>query len=204
MDYRHRPLRSAILASIFTVAACSSGDDGLDRPDARGPGFDADLTRPDAAPVSCNEGSAQIGGCAVAGSGDSCTGEPDEDSEFVQVEAGEDLGFVLGPQGFQMFPVSLRTSGIDPGDVDNPASTDRPDVTITLVRDNMEQMTRYTGRPTFVSGDGAEMLEATGVFLIVDAPSDELANKFFRAVAEIRDVNGEYRCGSLTFMAVPM
>ena len=159
--------------------------------------YDADPFAPDARQLSCAEASLEIGKCQLTGDGGPCTGSL-EAAEFVPVtpELGS-IEVIRGPQGSDMMVLSLRTSGIDPGDLDNPASTDRPDVSVQLYRDEEEIMANYTGRPSFV-GD-PESQDALGIFLVIERPV--LQGDDFRAVAEVEDQNGEYRCGNLRFLA---
>ncbi len=167
-------------------------------PDARVM-YDADPNQPDSMAPICPEDSLEIGGCQQLPGGGACTGSP-EDTVFVSVPDNGSIPIVLGPQGLDMMVFSLRTGGIDPGDLDNPASTDRPKVSIFLYRADEEAMGRYTGRPSFLSvGSGDVTQEAVGVFLLIE---DAVANgDAFHAVAEVSDQNGEYRCGNLEFLA---
>lgn len=182
---------------VLALALClACGNSGASGADAR---VDADPNQPDADIPNCTEDSLEIGRCEVMPDGEACTG-PLDDAVFVSVPEDGDVRVVLGPQGANMMVFSLRTSGLDPGDLDNPASRDRPDVSLFLFRDEQESMGFYTGRPSFTdNGNAMENQDALGVFLIIERPVAR--GELFRVVAEVEDQNGEYRCGNLRFKA---
>lgn len=153
---------------------------------------DADPNAPDAEIPVCLEDSLEIGRCEIVATGLPCTGAPEE-TVFVSID-DKPIPVVLGPQNANMFVLAVRTSGIDPGDVDNPASRDRPGVSISLFRDGAESMGRYLGRPTFV---GTDVQDALDVFLIIDR--SVRSGEVFTAIGELTDQNGEQRCGTLHF-----
>ncbi len=186
--------RYALSLLLGGCLACS--EPGALSPDARIV-YDADPNRPDAQPPICPEASLEIGGCEQEPDSGVCTGSPDN-TRFVTIPDGGPIPVVVGPQGIDMIVFSLRTGGIAPGDLDNPASTDRPDVSIVLIREDENVMSHYTGRPSFLEfGSGAVNQEAIGVFMLVEA--GVTSGEYLRAVAEVTDQNGEYRCGNLNF-----
>lgn len=165
-------------ASFAAAAKLSSNAPGSGIPDT-GIIYDADPNQPDAEPPRCPEESLEIGGCEQVPDGGPCTGSPKQ-TAFVSISENGPIRVVLGPQGADMMVFALRRSGIDPGDQDNPAST--------------------AARPSFVDfGTEAVNEEAVGVFLLIERAVN--AGDVFRAVAEVQDQNGEYRCGNLLFQA---
>ncbi len=163
---------------------------------------DANPREPDAHIAECAAQSATLGQCKLRGMDIECNGVPDEDGVFVPLNPGDPVRMVLGPQGARMFVLAVQTTGIHPGDPENPASTDRPNVTISLYRSGNEETALYRGRPAFLPGEeNPEALEALGLFVIIDGGVEELIDAELEAVVEIEDVNGELRCGSVMFVA---
>ncbi|MCP4444480.1 MAG: hypothetical protein GY811_03935 [Myxococcales bacterium] len=189
-----RTIAAALLGLALAATAC--GDATNTSADAAII-YDADPFAPDAEQLSCAQATLEIGRCQLAGEGGPCTGSLEE-AEFVAVEPeGGRIGVIVGPQGADMMVLSLRTSGIDPGDLDNPASTDRPDVSVQLYRNEEETMAHYVGRPSFLGE--AQSQEALGIYLVIERAVR--SGDVFRVVAEVEDQDGEYRCGSLRFIA---
>jgi len=196
MDPRRRTLGA--LAVALSVAGCgaTADDDDVDpRVDAAPPG--------DARPITCdNSPPAWVGRCEIAGTGEHCTGVPGEERVFVELGTSDDMYMVLGPQGARMFVLAVRTQDIYPGDPDEPASPDNPEVDLRLGRADVgTEIARYRGRPLFSPGDPG-MLDAAGLFVIIDGTGGTLVGEQLLVGAEVVDRDGEFRCGTATFRAM--
>jgi len=195
MDSRHRPLAAA----LFVLAACGADAGPPSFPDARA------VPVRDGAPIDeCAESSATVGRCEIVGTGGDCAGTPDEDRQFVELGYGDDVAMILGPQGAHMFVLALQTTGIEPGDPANPIDPSNPDVDILLSRNGYE-VARYRGTPGFApDADDPTLLEAAGLFVVLDFTSDELdalvGNEVI-ATAHVTDSDGAQRCGQVMFVA---
>jgi hypothetical protein len=156
----------------------------------------------DGVPIDqCDEASADIGRCEVDPTGEECTGVPDETRQFVGLSYGDAVYMVRGPQGAQMFVLALQTTGIVPGDPTNPVDPTNPDVDILLSADGYE-LARYRGTPGFSPSAGDEtVLEAAGLFVILDDQADELIGSEIISTARIVDADGQQRCGQVMFVA---
>lgn len=149
----------------------------------------------------CLELSATLGRCEVEGTGTDCMGVPGEERAFVPLTEGASLSASIGPQGALMFVFALRTTGIHPGDPDNPASTENPVVEIFL-DDGVSEMSHYRGRPPFTSVDPeTEEVEAAGLFVIIERTPSGIEGMPINAQATITDRDGEFRCGRVQFTA---
>lgn len=146
--------------------------------------------------------SAALGRCELAVSGDECTGVPDEERVFVALEEGDPVNIVVGPQSASMFVLGLQTTGMHPGDPNDPASQDNPDVAIDLRDDTGETLALYHGRPAFKqNADEPTLLEAAGLFVIVDGSGSKLVGDKLTALAEVHDRDGVTKCSKVTFTA---
>ena len=144
---------------------------------------------------------AEIGRCELAGSGADCTGIPTEERTFVPLSDGDDVRIVVGPQAASMFVLGLRTKDIYPGDVDNPADPDNPDVSITL-RSGQQMMAIYHGRPAFVpSVEDPGKFEQAAMFVVVDGNGSELVGLELTADVHLLDRDEQERCGQVKFIA---
>jgi len=151
-------------------------------------------------PADCEtKPTAIFGRCELPDGGD-CTGIPDETRTFVELKDGDPVRIVIGPQSASMFVLGLRTSGMYPGDPDNPASKENPDVSIELHDDHGELVAIYTGRPAFEkSDDPPGFLQTPGLFVVVEGSGAELVEKKLSAVAEVVDRDGVSKCGHIMF-----
>ncbi len=195
MGISHRPLALAFaFVSLGLVACAGSGPGGGSPPDA-------DPFRPDAKIPECTTGSAVIGRCELE-TGGACTGVPDEPRVFIPLSAGDPVPMVVGPQASLMFVLALQTTDIYAGDPNNPASADNPNVEITLLQDGVRRMAWYRGRPYFEPDSvDTTMLEASGLFVIVQESAADLDGVQVTAVAELTDKDGAERCGTIDFIA---
>jgi hypothetical protein len=197
MDPRRSSLIAiAIAIAAATAAACGSttgDDDDVDRADATAPS--------DARPITCdNAEPAWIGRCELEGTGETCTGVPDEQRVFVELAPDEELKMVIGPQGARMFVFAVRTQGIYPGDPDELASPDNPDVDVRVGWETGFEVARYRGRPVFFPGDPG-MYDAAGLFVVIDGTGANVVDDRLIVGAQITDRDGEFRCGTATFIA---
>ena len=63
-------------------------------------------------------------------------------------------------------------------------------------------MALYRGRPYFdPAAAGGGMLEASGLFVVVEGSALALDGKQVTAVAEVTDKDGVERCGTIMFIA---
>jgi hypothetical protein len=195
MDPGPRALIGAPLAALLLLA-CGNAGGGNTLPDA-------DPFRPDATVPSCPEASAVIGRCQLADTGGDCTGAPDEQREFVALASGDQVPMVTGIQGARMFVLALRTGDIMPGDPVDPTSPTNPDVSITLVQ-AADPIAFYHGTPAFTAVIATpDTYEAVGLFVVLEGSGDELLGTTLEATAQLRDMNGELRCGRILFTAAP-
>lgn len=179
--------------ALVGCGSSADDDDDIDGPDAAPPG--------DARPINCdNSPLAWIGRCEIEGTGDTCTGVPDEVRVFVELVEDEELKLVIGPQGARMFIFALRTQGIYPGDPDVPASPDNPNVDLRVTWETGFEVARYRGRPLFMDGDPG-MLDAAGLFVIIEGTGGNVVDDRLIVGAEVVDRDGEFRCGKATFIA---
>lgn len=145
---------------------------------------------------ACELEDATIGRCVLVDSGAPCTGELDEQQQFEPFGPGGDMPFVLGPQGSSMFVLAVRTSGIHPGDPDNPASPENPDVTMSMTRENGQQVALYRGRPFFADDvNNPTIVTAPGLFVIMEG-AHELVGDVLTVQADITDRDDVHRCGT--------
>jgi hypothetical protein len=158
-------------------------------------------TSSNTSPPSCEaRADTVLGRCELATGGD-CTGIPGEDRVFQPLDDGDALRIVIGPQSASMFVLAIRTVGIFPGSVDDPADPDNPNVSIELYGDP-GMMARYNGRTAFVPTQADPgVLEQSAMFVVVDGTGAELDGLELTAVADIVDRDGELRCASATFTA---
>jgi len=190
MDLGHRS--GIALIFVLVAAGCALQSDPGSHVDARGP-------RVDANPECTTNPTLTIGTCRVQNTGAPCSGVADENSEFVPVATGAPIKMVIGPQGSTMFVLGIQTSGIEPGDPMDVVSPDNPSISITLFHAAGTEMALYRGRSAFT--EAAPMLEANGLFVVVDGRPGELAGENVTAHANVTDKNGDSRCGVLTFVA---
>jgi hypothetical protein len=198
MDYRERSL---MILAVLAVAGCAGESNGPAAPGSGGSGGAATTSSSSSGAPSCEaRHDTALGRCELADGGD-CTGVPDEERVFRPLADGEALRIVIGPQSASMFVLGLRTGGIFPGSVDNPADPDNPNVAIELHGDP-GMMARYNGRPAFVpAADDPEVLEQPALFVVVDGSGAQLDGLELTATAEVVDRAGEQRCASATFIA---
>ena len=195
MDTGHRS-RALALALTAALAACGAEAYPPAAPDARRVPSD------DSGPIDqCEDQSATLGRCQLEGSGEECTGVPDESRLFVELGYGDSVTMVRGPQGAWMFVLALQTDGIVPGDPDNPVDPSNPDVDIILTRNGYE-LSRYRGTPGFTPSAAApDALEAAGLFVILDGNVSEVIDSEVVATAKVVDADGTARCGQVMFVA---
>jgi hypothetical protein len=192
MDPGHRALIAALLAAAAGCGRAGGGNPPLP---------DADPLRPDAELPVCAEASAQIGRCQLADTGGNCTGVPDEQRQFVALAGGDPVAMVTGIQGAKMFVLAMRTSAIMPGNPADPTSPENPDVSITLV-DGADPIAFYHGTPVFSAVPAVpDLYEVAGLFVVLNGTGEELLGRLLQATAELQDMNGELRCGSIEFTA---
>lgn len=182
MDSRHRTL-SAITGMLLAGSSigCTEAED---------PPEDAWMAE------ACQLEDATIGRCVLVDSGAPCAGALDEQQRFEPFGPGGDMPFVVGPQGASMFVLAVRTTGIHPGDPNDPASPENPDVTMSLTRGDGERVALYRGRPYFAD-DATEpsSVTALGLFVIMEG-AHELIGEVLEAQADIVDRDGVARCGT--------
>ncbi len=143
-----------------------------------------------------------IGRCEVAGTEEDCTGVPGESPVFIPLEERDDVNMVIGSQGSTMFVLAIQTRGVDAGDPDDPTSPSRPEVRVSLSHGESVHMAFYRSKPLFVPDEDDSMVaSASGLFVIVEQHRNGLAGELVQANASITDNHGEYRCGTVAFVA---
>lgn len=112
--------------------------------------------------------------------------------EFEPMVDGQDLEFILGPQGGYHFLASMRVTGVDPGtrtdltDPRNPTTEFQAWVGDTRV--DLRASSYTQGLDRRADGEGYEMI---GRLLILDITGNsDLANMNTRIVVTVRDADG--------------
>lgn len=191
---------------VLSLASCSVGTVDLgDDTGSAGETGDGDGTgRVDAGlPASCEDSPAlELGRCLQAGTQLACTGQSDEELEFVALSDGAEMSLVLGPQGSQMFFFLARGSGFDPGDPEQVGSTDNPLIEMWLHDvESDEEIARYRGYVPFVEdGSDTSLVTAGGVFAVTEHGPAALAGHEVDVEAVLRDRAGAVRCGQVRIM----
>lgn len=200
-------MKTIVLLLSLLLTACTAGPGSLDDDDAGstaateggdGDGDGDGTSYPDAGlPASCDESPPlELGRCMQAGTDLECTGQTDEDLEFIGLNDGDSMQLVLGPQGAQMLLFLARGSGFDPGDPEDVGSTDNPLIEMWLHDvDADEEIARYRGYVAFTEGDGGSLVTAGGLFAITEHSPAQLADHRIDVEAALRDRDGALRCG---------
>ncbi|MBK9036450.1 MAG: hypothetical protein IPL61_35260 [Myxococcales bacterium] len=159
---------------------------------------------PDAAPIDapprdapppCDTQSLTIGRC-VTDAGVACTGALGEVRRFEAAAAGAEVPLVVGPQGSAMLVFAVATTGIIPGDPDDPTAAANPQLELVVARGGAE-LALYRGRMGFSDQDGLQV--SAGLFAITeDTGLDGVA---LMAHAVLTDQAGALRCGDWSFVA---
>jgi len=178
------------LALVASLGACGQG--GHARADAH-------PARTDANTDCLASPTLTIGGCQLLGTTEPCTGVAGEQVEFVPIPSGGSISMIIGPQGLTMFVLGIRTSGIYPGDPTDVVSQDNPSIDITLLGDGGE-MGMYRARTPF-SVVNDPMVEANGLFVVVEGQPSDFDGLAVTAYANVVDKDGVTRCGGLQFVA---
>lgn len=190
------------IAKLFPIAllfACAAGPGNLDEDSMGGGHGDGDgTTHTDLGlPASCDDSPPlELGRCVLAGTDLDCTGQPDEELEFVALAEGDEMRLVLGPQGSQMLLFLARGSGFDPGDPEAIGSTDNPLVEIWLHDTQTTQViARYRGYVAFAASEpDGPLVSSGGLFAVTEHSAGQLAEHPIAVEAILHDKNGDLRC----------
>jgi hypothetical protein len=101
-----------------------------------------------------------------------------------------------------MFVFSARTRDIEPGDPQDPASTANPLLEIRIVDAGGTLLAHYRARIAFADAGGG-LLEAVGLFVIIDGPPGGLGGQVLEAIGTLTDAAGAQRCGTRVFEVGP-
>ncbi len=180
---RHKRMFSvlAFACGVALSAGCLVDDEVLESPDD-----------------PAGEPTASLGRCVIAGSIDSCTGAPGEVREYRGLIDGDLMMLVIDGDGAR-FGFGARTSGMDPGDMADPASVDNPDVGIVLATVGGDELARYRGKHPFAIDDASRALTVPDIFVPVDPASFHHGDVVVARLA-IRDRDGIDRWGEAFFI----
>ena len=217
-------LRAAVLVLLVAAGCSTPGDTTPDTsvPPPSDAGTDAatpdtgpgDAGTPDAAvpdagvdagpPRACEDAPPMaLGACADLTSGGECVGVDGEVAIFDPMGEGDPLRMVIGPQGAPMFIMSLRVTGVDPGDASRPLSTDNPRVEIVVTDEAGTEISHYRGLHALEPDpDVTGWLVKAGLFVVIDERPALLVDHMLTATAVLRDRFGFERCGVLVFRAI--
>lgn len=141
--------------------------------------------------VPCS-GEVELGRCEVTASGDDCPSIASE-HVFVRLNECDPMTMVLGPQGAMMFVFAARTAEIDPSG---------PLIEINVLDSTSDIVARYRAHADFGPDPVEPTLSAVaGLFVVVDVPAQELAEKKLKAEVRVEDKQGVVHCGSATIVA---
>jgi hypothetical protein len=151
---------------------------------------------PPEAMLECDEyESLALGRCVRESDGEDCTGDPEETMIFVALEEQDPMRMVVGPQAATMLVFLAQTSGIDPGDPDDPVSQDNPLVEAEMVEDD-ERLSEVVLRSSFSEdADSGQLRSDSGLFLVVEEEDYEVIGKTYEVTARITDKDELLRCG---------
>ncbi|RLB50611.1 MAG: hypothetical protein DRJ42_18470 [Deltaproteobacteria bacterium] len=192
----------SLLTGLLLSAACDGGSsssvDGGGGTSVLGGNLDPAVLE------ACRDAAGLSFGRCIDDVGAPCTGgEVGTAAFFEAFSADAQLTPVIGPQGSAMFALSVRVSGIDPGDPEAVFSPDNPVLEIDLLDETgTEVVAAYRGRSGFRAVDGMDGThENTQVFVIVDHSISTIRGEHLRLDALLTDSAMEHRCGSLAFQA---
>lgn len=170
-------MRRLCLTALLFLAACDGGG-GVDA----GPRFDAAGVTPEA----------ELGTA--------------EDSEFAPLSDGDELAYILGPQGGYHFLASVRVRGVEPGNPDMLSDPRNPRVEFRAWRGDARvdiRASEYIQGLDPVAGEPGAF-EMVGRLLILNITScDDLTGETLRIEVEVQDVNGVVVTDEATVTAVP-
>lgn len=175
------PLRTAALAALLSFTLLPVGCDGAGGVDAG--------SRPDV-PGLVPE--AELGTM--------------EDSEFAPLSDGDELAYILGPQGGYHFLASVRVRGVVPGNPDMLGDPSNPRVEFRAWRGDARvdiRASEYIQGLDPVAGDPLTH-EMVGRLLILNIMScADLTGETIRVEVEVEDVEGTVVTDEVTVTAVP-
>jgi hypothetical protein len=179
-------------AVCLALAAGGCGGESAADPDARPWVLDGGVP-------TCEQVSAIIGLCRVEGTGEICSGSPDEQREVMPLDPGDDVPLTVGPQGASMLVFAIETSDIFPGDPLNPIDADNPHTDIIVVDGDILISRRQVNAGFLDVPDQESAYLLDGLFLIVEN-GRALVGRELKTVARITDRDDVERCGELTFV----
>jgi hypothetical protein len=168
---------AALVALCVLLAACGEEVEGSDA----GPGADA-------GPV---EATAELG-----------TG----DTEFEPLSDGDDLAYILGPQGGYHFLASVRVRGVEPGNPSMRTDPTNPQTEFRAFRGDQRIDARASsyiqGLDPVPGEDGVHQMVGRLLILNIDS-CDALTGETIRVEVTVTDVNGVTATDTRTVTAVP-
>jgi len=163
------------------------------------PGEPDEGTDGDAQPRSPSVGGLLLGGCTREVDGADCRGAADELVRYRSLGDDGEMQAVVGPQAAIMLVFLVRAAGIEPGDPEQPASTDNPALELVLRDTAGTEIARYRGRSAFVPSDDPDMLEvSSSVFLVIDGKLDQVSGNDLIVEGYLEDRSGERRDGQVS------
>jgi len=188
----------ALIALSLLLGSCDPAPPPETEPPPPPPGLDGGLEAVDCATAILVE----LGRC-VGADGAPCDGTEPRPRWDAMPAAGV-LAPLVGPQGATMFALAARAQGIEPGDLDRPASRANPVVSLALLDDGGDELSRLSSRSPFAPSEGlADTWESAQLFVVVDHLPRELRGRSLRAEATLADRDGRLGCGSLRFSTPP-
>ena len=128
------------------------------------------------------------------------------DSEFAPLNDGDDLPYILGPQGGFHFLASVRVRGVEPGNPTMLGDPSNPRVEFRAWRGDTRvdiRASEYIQGLDPVAGDPGTF-EMVGRLLILNITScADLSGETIRVEVEVEDVNGVIVTDEVTVTAVP-
>ena len=140
--------------------------------------------------------------CAGAPAVELGTGE----LQFVPLDPGQEIEVIRGPQGGYHLLASVRTHDVDPGDPDNLAAENNPEVQFSVVVDGVDITLTGAYRQGLdaVEAEGGWTHEMVGRFCILDIPDDDvLADQSINFSVTLTDAEGRELHDSRELIAVP-
>ncbi|HMV68019.1 MAG TPA: hypothetical protein PKA64_14325 [Myxococcota bacterium] len=128
------------------------------------------------------------------------------DLDFVPLTPGQEIEVIRGPQGGYHVLASVRTRGVEPGDPENLASPDNPEVRfrVTVEGEDITLTGAYRqGLDTF-EADGGWTHQMVGRLCILDIPDDDvLAGRSIHFDVRLLDATGLELTDGRELIAVP-